>query len=574
MQNSISFIFDDYVASAGSPEAAAGALLTALQQAPQDAVKEVVLSKKAYHFYENAALKRNYYITNHEVAVVKHVAIALESLENVRLCGNGGSLIAHGCILPIGIVNCSNVEICDLTIDYEYPTNHQLKVISSDPAAAEMLCQIESKSTAFLRDGKLILVDDNREYEPTWFMPFEADGTMVYGKPDQPLYYPQVPKLSLEDGNMLRITGVNELFQAGQRLVLRDSRRPAPACFQSLNKNVTWNNVHVYFADGMGFLAQRCENITMEHCSCARNPQEAWRYFSCMADATHFCNCKGLIKVNHSLFEHMGDDAINVHGVYLTISEQTDSHTFIAHYRHEQSWGFRWGAPGEKIRLLATDTMEYLPEEWTIAAIVPNDAPTEDGAQSFRITTEEPLPELRGGHFYGVENMTWTADVEFCYNLIRNNRARGSLFSTPGKVLCAYNTFDHVHGTAILVPGDCNAWYESGACGEVIIAHNKFLDVLTAEYQYCNAAISAAAQTPRLDLQQKYYHRKLSICDNYFESFGYPLLYAESVEEVSFLRNTMHRNTNYARWQPAVDAITTLRVKAASIEVPREVEKA
>ena len=31
--------------------------------------------------------------------------------------------------------------------------------------------------------------------------------------------------------------------------------------------------------------------------------------------------------------------------------------------------------------------------------------------------------------------------------------------------------FDHTSGTAILLCGDCNGWYETGACREVIIRH-------------------------------------------------------------------------------------------------------
>ncbi|CEN52528.1 hypothetical protein CCAN11_2470038 [Capnocytophaga canimorsus] len=69
----------------------------------------------------------------------------------------------------------------------------------------------------------------------------------------------------------------------------------------------------------------------------------------------------------------------------------------------------------------------------------------------------------------GIENLTWTPEVIFKNNIVRNNRARGALFSTPKKVICEENTFDHTHGTAILLCGDCNGWFETGACREVII---------------------------------------------------------------------------------------------------------
>lgn len=41
------------------------------------------------------------------------------------------------------------------------------------------------------------------------------------------------------------------------------------------------------------------------------------RYFTTQADATHFSGCRGVIVSCDGLYEHMADDAINVHGTYL-----------------------------------------------------------------------------------------------------------------------------------------------------------------------------------------------------------------------------------------------------------------
>ena len=153
--------------------------------------------------------------------------------------------------------------------------------------------------------------------------------------------------------------------------------------------------------------------------------------------------------------------------------------------------------------------------------------------------------EISGSGKYGVENLTWTPTVIFSNNIVRNNRARGSLFSTPKKVVCANNLFDHTHGSAILLCGDCNGWFESGACKDVIIKNNKFVNALTANYQFTNAIISIYPEIPDLLSQQKYFHSGIIIENNTFDMFESPVLYAKSTNGLIFRNNTFTYNNEF-----------------------------
>ena len=106
----------------------------------------------------------------------------------------------------------------------------------------------------------------------------------------------------------------------------------------------TIKNVKVHYAQGMGLLAQLCDDITMDGfwCMFERRKNDS-RYFTTQADATHFSQCKGKIISVNGLYEGMMDDAINVHGTYLKVLQQIDAHTLKARYMHDQSWGFDWG---------------------------------------------------------------------------------------------------------------------------------------------------------------------------------------------------------------------------------------
>ena len=564
----MNLLFDDFLARSGSPEKAAMQLQEELRAAQAEVPKEVVFTAgKEYHFFAERAQGFHYHISNHEQDAVNRCAICLEGVQNVTLRGNGAKLLMHGCLVPIAIVNCQNVTAEDLSIDYPFPSVHQLQVIEADAARDEMLCEICGDAEFHLEDNRIVFRAEAREFRPYWCMPFEANRHLVYRCADHQLYAPKQPTLRMEDPRRVRFIHPNRRFQTGQRLVLRDAHRPAPACFAYLSNNIVFQGVDIHFSDGMGFLVQRCEDITLTHCACVPSPTQSWRYFSCLADATHFVGCRGTIRIEESRFEQMGDDAINVHGVYLSNLVREDAHTLLASYCHHESWGFRWGEPGDRLRILSSDTMEELPGEWTIQTIAPVDAPTEDGAKSWRITTVEPLPKLDAAKRWGIENTTWTPDVLFRRNTVRNNRARGALFTTRGEVRCEENCFDHVHGCAILVCGDCGEWFESGACGKVIITGNDFIDNLTAEYEFCETVISVAPHFTASVEPKAPLHGTIEVTHNRFTIFDAPLLYAHSAQKVVFQNNTVHVSNDYLPWHPNRHPVILRQVPDADIHI-------
>lgn len=256
--------------------------------------------------------------------------------------------------------------------------------------------------------------------------------------------------------------------------------------------------------------------------------------------------CKGLIRSVGGLYEGMMDDAINVHGTYLKVQKRIDNKTLVGEYMHGQSYGFEWGRPGDVVQFIESKTMEVLGEQNKVAAIEAADKPDGHGAKQFRITFEKPVdPAISEVGTYGIENLEWTPEVYFADNVIRNNRARGSLFSTPKKTVVEKNVFDHTSGTAILLCGDCNGWFETGACHDVHIRNNKFINALTNQFQFTNAVISIYPEIPDLKSQKRYFHSGIVIEDNEFETFDMPILYAKSVDGLVFRNNVIRQNHDY-----------------------------
>ena len=293
-------------------------------------------------------------------------------------------------------------------------------------------------------------------------------------------------------------------------------------------------------------MAQASENITLERFRVSRRDNS--RYFTTQADATHFSGCKGLIKSVNGIYEGMMDDAINVHGTYLRVTQRLDDNTLVGRYMHGQAYGFYWGGAGDSVQFVRSDVME-ITEGNRIQEIAPHDKSELAGCKEFRIKFEKALPADIANGNYGIENLEWTPEVIFSGNTIRNNRARGALFSTPKHTLVENNLFDHTSGTAILLCGDCNGWFETGACRDVVIRENRFVNALTNMFQFTNGIISIYPEIPDLASQKKYFHggngKGVVIENNTFETFDAPIVYAKSLDGLRFVGNKVLQNNDF-----------------------------
>ena len=294
-------------------------------------------------------------------------------------------------------------------------------------------------------------------------------------------------------------------------------------------------------------MAQLCEDITLNGFSVSIR-EGSGRYFTTQADATHFSACKGKITSIYGLYEGMMDDAINVHGTYLRVTEQLSPTEIVGKYMHPQAYGFYWGGEGDSVQFVKSSTMELVSGN-VISEITPYDNETISGAKLFKITLRDAVCDDIASGDYGIENLEWTPEVYFADNIIRNNRARGTLFSTPKDVLVERNLFDHTSGTAILLCGDCNGWFETGACRSVVIRNNHFINSLTNMFQFTNAIISIYPEIPNLAAQKKYFHgedgKGVVIEKNTFETFDRPVVYAKSLNGLQFKENTIIDNNDY-----------------------------
>lgn len=522
-----------------------------------------------YDFHPKKAAERTYYISNHDQDNPKRVGIPLEGLKGLTLDGGGASFVFHGRMLPISLLESEGCTLKNFSIDFENPHIAQVRIVSADTVNGVVFRPEPWVRWRLTPDSVFEAYGEGWTIRHSWGVVFEKDSKrLVYNSGDRAC--PTQGAYLTASGEVCAPQWKDTVLKPGMRFVMRGWGRPTPGIFLYKNKDTRLENIRIHYAEGMGVLAQVCENITLDHLNVCLKGENDPRCFTTQADATHFSGCKGIITSSDGLYEGMMDDAINVHGTYLKVIKRVDDHTLIGRYMHEQSWGFRWGEPGDSVQFIRANTMELTGTPNRIVSIHPHNQETEEGVREFCITFQHAIEsEIEESGTYGIENLTWTPQVYFARNTIRNNRARGALFSTPRRTVAEENLFDHTSGTAILLCGDCNGWYETGACRDVLIRKNRFVNALTSLYQFTNAVISIYPEIPELDKQQCYFHggkgKGIIIEDNVFETFDAPLLYAKSVDGLWFRRNIIRHNTDYPPYHFNRDMFRLERVTNAHL---------
>lgn len=507
-----------------------------------------------YEFHEKGAAVREYYISNHDQTNPKKVGIALEDMKNLTLDGQGSEFVFHGRMLPVSLLRSENCLLKNFSIDFENPHIAQVKIVENDPQDGIVFEPAPWVDYRIAKDSIFEAYSEGWTMRHSWGIAFDGDTKhLVYNTSD--IGCPTKGASEVAPRRIHAPGWKDARLVPGTVVAMRGWGRPTPGIFLSHDVNTTIENVKVHYAEGMGLLAQLCENITLEKFGVCLKGDADPRYFTTQADATHFSGCKGKIVSCNGLYEGMMDDAINVHGTYLKVVKRVDDRTLVGRYMHGQSWGFEWGCPGDEVQFIRSNTMELVGKQNKIISIRPYDKEQTEGAREFLITFQEPVDQVINEQSgFGIENLTWTPEVLFSGNVIRNNRARGSLFSTPRKTIVENNLFDHTSGAAILLCGDCNGWFETGACRHVIIRKNRFVNALTNLFQFTNAVISIYPEIPDLKGQQQYFHGGpeggIVIEDNEFETFDAPILYAKSVDGLVFRNNTIKLNTEYKPFHP------------------------
>lgn len=499
----------------------------------------LVIPPGRYDFWPQYARERIYFESNTTDNNPKRLGIDVKNMTGLTIDGQGALLVYHDRMQPITIDSSQQVTIKNLQIDWDIPLTAQAKVIAATGDHIDLQINL-LESPYLLEKGKLVFVGEG--WKSQWWGVMEFDGStrlIPQGTGDSPCLgdgWENYTATELAPGIVRLQYAFRRLPAVGNMLVLRHNERDHAGIFINESSQVQLEQISVFHTAGLGILSQYSADLTMRQVVVGPNRAKG-RFLSGHDDGLHFSNCRGAILVDNCEFEGLMDDPINVHGTSVRIIEKINDHRLRCQFMEKQSVGLYWARSDELIGFIAHSGMNTIGTGRVIEFSRLNN-------EQFEIEFEGQVPAtIKAGD--ALENLSWTPEVTIRNSRFKSNRARGILVSTPGKVVIAHNQFQS-SGSAILIAGDANYWYETGGVRDVLIEENDFeYPCLSSNYQFCEGIISIMPEIPELDMKAPCYHRNIRILNNRFHPFDYPILYAFSVDGLEFAGNTIERSYGF-----------------------------
>lgn len=478
-----------------------GAVAAALDHARSlDRPTAVVFPTGNYLFTKAAAQRRTLHISNTDTErfPVKHISVLLDGLHDVTLDGRGSTWLLDGDLMALAVVNCRDITVTDLTWRSVVPSTSEMTVVRRGAdehgdwtdffVPADMPYDIDGTHLIW-RSGI-----DPATGAPYWTEQDHHDAELLVGfdpttrtsrrLPLTSSPFHGVRRIEARSDGLLRVHYVSarpEVHREGMVLLLTaTNRRHTAGAFLENSHRVQLSSVTMHDNTGFGFVAQLCADLDFERVRVVP-PNGSGRVCGSCADGVHISGASDRVSFRDCDFAMTMDDPINVHGTYLRVEEQLDSHTVRLAYVHRQQYGFDQYHVGDLVRLIRRSTLLPLTSAATYR-VVEVQQPARSGPEG-RFTTirlDRDLPPglatpVGGESDVVVENLTYSPELTVRGCRFSSIVTRGVLASTPVSVTIQENVFRQVTMPCVFISGDADEWYESGPVSEADIRGNVFV---------------------------------------------------------------------------------------------------
>ena len=500
-----------------------------------------------YYFSPLKEVKFDYSLSNTTVLPERTLGIYMKNMNNCAIEGNGARFWFEGHMQPLTLDNCEDIKVKGFTVNWEKPL-----------VAEGEICAVTDKYTDVYISNEYFphrLKDEWLEFD------VGADEWYPLCNRSQIVYEPHFRTVRRSTGDNFWVKNITPTEKegvyrfwlhypakasVGDILVLRHNERYHAGIFAEKCKNIVFENIIVHSCGGLGCLSQFCEDMTYKQVHFIPDRSRGRFVTNGRDDGMHITCNKGRVTITECTFLGLMDDPINVHGCCVTGDEVVDSRTIRCHYRHEQALGFLyWAEKGDEIALIDRKNMSRIATARVVSYKL-------ESADTFLLEFENDLPEnilelAQKEDALALDNLTNTAEFVCTKNRFGSCRARGILISTPKPVLIEDNYFES-SGSAILVAGDANNWFESGECNDVTIRNNVFTQAcLTSDYEFCQGIISVCPTIPEPETD-KPFHKNIVIENNTFDTADTAVLYAFSCKNLRFTDNLIFKSNSAEKW--------------------------
>lgn len=550
-------------------------VVEALKKCKEEGISKIEFPKGTYHFYPTFAPERFCEITNNDNGL-KRTSFPLIDFHDFTVDGKGSDFIYHGKMIPFIIEESSNITVTNLNVDWEVPFVVEGHVVANDEANHTF--DIEIKTPHFVEFGRLYLsleredspferkygkrfatwehfnleVGQNIFWDPNTMAPLY--NTRQYNMPERGIFAEE-----LEDGKIRISTKIKTLPPVGSVMVSKGEylqNRTSPAFRVFKSRNIDFKDVNVHHAGAMGLIAERSEDITLDSFNVVLR-EGSGRMITTTADATHFCNVKGTVTIKNCTFENMLDDATNIHGTYVRVNKIIDDYTLAVETYHPHQNGYLFGEEGDMVQVIDQKNLQSRTEPLVLKKV------ERVNEKISYITFDKPIIG-KVDIYDGVENISWHAEAIIENNIVRNNRARSLLISTPRKVVVRNNHLSS-QMAAFRITGDLGLWNESGPSDDLLIEDN----VIENSVYGGNGPQSIFLIDPQYVDKENFegtYSRNITIRNNTVKTFDSSILLAMSVDGLKFENNTIIQTDTYEPIFPDIINLKIVNSKNVSIK--------
>ena len=545
------------------------ALREALEELSRRGGGRIEFSPGRYDFWPDRAFEKYLFVSNNDEGL-KRIAFHLQNLSEVEIDGQGAEFIFHGFLVPFAVENCSGVALRNFSVDYARPFSSEGEILEVEPDAITVRFpeqypyRIEGDELVFLDAdgvrypwGRLLEFDPVKR-EPA-FMALDYWGkSFVISKmipADEKGSFLSAFRASDCGDRRVRVEVPGIQATVGNVMYFGPDHRRVPGIFFQKCCGVSVENVTVHHSGGMAAIAQQCDSLSFTNYRVLAKAGTG-RIVSATADATHFVNCTGMIRLDRCRMESQMDDATNIHGNYATIDRIAGPRCIEIRFMHSQHAGFPLLAAGDAAAFSDGITLHAIGNVGVKEVKVVN-----RDLLSVHLSDDLPSGVVTGSL---VHNAGQTApEVQITNCVFIGNRARGILLGSAGKTRVENNLF-HNPGAAILLEGDGKTWFEQAAVRDLVISGNRF--------ENCNFGVWGNAvieiSSPHLDEagHGERCHRNITITGNTLVSFdGTPLLVAKGAEGLVFEGNTCEQSDAYPPCRMAASPFLLEHCSQASI---------
>lgn len=457
--------------------------------------------------------------------------IYLNTLKNTLIDANNSEFVFS---TPhyFKVYACDNVEIRNMIVDWDWDT---LRLGS--------LVKIENENDA----------DNTLEIEFTELDEVDADipllSFMQYDPVDLvagvhgsfKIYSPFVDTECIKnvekvDGrpNVLKIThsGALDYFRNDEVYLLRHYVYGGQV-FNTVEEssNITYNNISIYGACGMGYVFAYGSNhyqIINSYIGLRPGAEDKYR-ISTTADGIHISNSGGYFRIDNCDLSFCGDDILNVHSNMFYIESIDESRMVL-----EGTVPNKIVEPGHTLSFMDLN-FNKIDYEAKVESI------TRNGYEA-TITLTEPLPEIITTDIVAYNKNRHSANYVLTNNYVHETKGRGFLLNSDNG-LCDGNTFYRTCSQTLQVRTDIptDRVIEGTGADHVQISNNTFIecnfggrgDVITIESLLNGERVQ---NTPLAEI---------SIFDNEFTSCYQEVINADNVNGLTVENNIIRDCENY-----------------------------